>query len=63
MKGKALRKHSLHGKIAASVLLKLFISGNKRCHTIDTLYTLKSVEIFVRSSFYKDTISHKTNKV
>jgi len=27
MKGKALRKHSLHGKTAASVLLKLFISG------------------------------------
>jgi len=32
-KGKALRKHSLHGKTAASVLLKLFISGNERCHT------------------------------
>jgi len=29
MKGKALRKHSLHGKKAASVLLKLFISGNE----------------------------------
>jgi len=29
MKGKALRKHSLHEKTAASVLLKLFISGNK----------------------------------
>jgi len=26
MKGKALRKHSLHEKTAASVLLKLFIS-------------------------------------
>ena len=36
IKGKALRKHSLHGKKAASVLLKQFISGNKRCHTIDT---------------------------
>ena len=33
MKGKALRKHSLHEKTAASVLLKLFISGNKWCHT------------------------------
>jgi len=33
MKGKALRKHSLHEKTAASVLLKLFISG-------------KSVQIF-----------------
>ena len=29
MKGKALRKHSLHGKTAASVLMKLFISGNE----------------------------------
>jgi len=29
MKGKALRKHSLQGKTAASVLLKLFISGNE----------------------------------
>jgi len=27
MKGKALRKHSLHEKTAASVLLKLFISS------------------------------------
>jgi len=34
-KGKALRKHNPHGKTAASVLLKLFISGNERCHTID----------------------------
>ena len=29
MKGKALRKHSLHEKTGASVLLKLFISGNE----------------------------------
>jgi len=29
MKEKALRRHSLHGKIAASVLLKLLISGNE----------------------------------
>ena len=35
MKGKTLRKHSLHEKTAASVLLKLFISGNERCHTTD----------------------------
>jgi len=32
MKGKTLRKHSLHGKIAASALLKLFINGSGRCH-------------------------------
>ena len=35
MKGKALRKQSLHEKTAASVLLKLFISGNEWCHTTD----------------------------
>ena len=29
MNGKALRKHSLHEKTAAPVLLKLFISGNE----------------------------------
>ena len=29
MKVKALRKHSLHEKTAASVLLKLFISSNE----------------------------------
>ena len=29
MKGKALRKHSMQEKTAASVLLKLFISGNE----------------------------------
>jgi len=29
MKGKALRKHSLHEKTAALVLLKLFISSNE----------------------------------
>jgi len=33
MKGKALRKHSLHEKTAASVLLKPFISSNEWCHT------------------------------
>jgi len=35
MKGKALWKNSLHEKTAASVLLKLFISGNEWCHTTD----------------------------
>jgi len=37
MKEKALRKHSLHGKIEASVLLKLFVSDNERCHTTTPL--------------------------
>jgi len=36
IKGKALRKQDLHEKIAASVLLKLFISGNETCHTTDS---------------------------
>ena len=35
MKGKALSKHSLHWKMPGSVLLKLFIGGNERCHTTD----------------------------
>jgi len=34
-KGKAYRKHSVHEKAAASDILKLFISGNERCHTTD----------------------------
>jgi len=29
---KSTKKHSLHGKKAASFLLKLFISGNERYH-------------------------------
>ena len=53
MKGNVLRKHSLHEKTAASVLLKLFISGlvhtvsdfspgvasvwTNRAHTVATL--------------------------
>jgi len=35
MKGKALRKHSLHEKTAASALLKPFIRSNEECHTTD----------------------------
>ena len=31
----ALRKQCLNEKTAASVLLKLFISGNERCNTTD----------------------------
>ena len=29
------QKHSLQWKIAASVFLKVFISGDERCHTTD----------------------------
>ena len=46
MKGKALRKHSLHEKTAASVLLKLFISSNEWCHTTDALLAHKRNSIF-----------------
>jgi len=31
---------ALHGKIAAPVLLKLFITGNEKCHTTDAPSTL-----------------------
>ena len=34
-KGKYLRKHNMHGQIAASVLFKLFISCNEKCHNTD----------------------------
>jgi len=46
MKGKALRKHSLHKKTAASVLLRLFISGNEWCHTM-LIVLLKTVSLFL----------------
>jgi len=44
MKGKALRKHSLHEKTAASVLLKLFISGKEICtqHYLKKVCTIMS---------------------
>jgi len=51
-KGKALRKHSLHEKIVASVLLKLFISGNKilyfqyEQHTIHNTYGVSQERYF-----------------
>ena len=32
---KAPWKHSLHGKITASILLKQLVSGNERCHNSD----------------------------
>ena len=31
----SLESNGFMGKAAASVLLKLFINGNERCHTID----------------------------
>jgi len=44
MIGKALRKHSLHGKTAVLVLLKLFISGN--AFLFDCLRTTKKTRWF-----------------
>jgi len=46
MKGKALRKHSLHEKTAASVLLKLFTSSNEWFHTTDALLAHEQNSIF-----------------
>ena len=41
IKGKALKKkHSMHWKTAASVVLKLVISGDERCHTTDAPYRM-----------------------
>jgi len=37
---KARMKHSLHGKVAAPVLLKLFISGDEIFHTTDAPYCM-----------------------
>ena len=34
-KGQTIMKHSLHGKVAASVVSKLFINGNANYHTTD----------------------------
>ena len=46
MKGKTLRKHSLHEKTSASVLLKLFISGNEWWHTTDAPLAHEQNSIF-----------------
>ena len=46
MKGKALMKHSLHEKTAASDLLKLFISGNEWWHTTDAPLAHEQNSIF-----------------
>ena len=42
IKENATRKHSPHDKIAASVLLKPFISGNERYHTTDVPYRINT---------------------
>jgi len=52
VKGKALRKQSLHEKTAASVLLKLFISGNEWCHTT-TFVNSNSVKLMFMQCLYR----------
>jgi len=42
-----VRRNALAWKIAASVLLKLFITGHKRCHTTDDLYFQICVHIHI----------------
>jgi len=47
MKGKALRKHSLHEKTAASVLLKLFANNLEQTNVIfmyDVVYISMSLD-------------------
>ena len=46
MKGKALRKHSLHEKTAASVILKLFISSNE-INVLNSFYLCKHLYLFI----------------
>jgi len=49
MKGKALRKHSLHEKTEASVLLKLFISSKKQfTHVLGYKYYYDKHKNYVR---------------
>jgi len=61
MKGKALRKHSLHEKTAASVLLKLFISGNEWCLKTNVHVCTKLVHILTES--YDKYYSQKSDIV
>jgi len=64
MKGKALRKPRLHGKTAASVLLKLFISGNESENETYTGILLKTgmfkcliwyIYLLTNANHFKDT--------
>jgi len=69
MKGKALRKHSLHEKTAASGLLKLFISSNEWCHTTDAPKRISGTPFLnvnnthVHSMVPEDQRSMRTRKI
>jgi len=58
-KGKSLWKNSLHGTIAASVLLKLFISGNKWFHTTPSV----SGTLFSKANTIQSMISGDQNNI
>jgi len=62
MKGKALRKHSLHEKTAASVLLKLFISGNEWCHTTDAPYRMSRTPFSNVNNIHVHSMIHEDQK-
>ena len=53
MKGKALRKHSLHEKTTASVLLKLFISSVKPWKIFVYKYTILCQKVSSKISLFK----------
>jgi len=57
MKGKTLRKQSIHGEIAASALLNLIISGNERCHSTD-VYIKCAVHVLHKS---RSNVQYTTN--
>jgi len=60
MKGNALRKHSLHGKIT-SVLLKLFISGNEGCHTIEAPWRMRKTLFLNVNNIQSMILEHQKN--
>jgi len=59
---KGLETYSEKGKIAASVWLQLFISGNDKCHSIDAQYLrcsgkyFKVKEIFLKYCFFDPSL-------
>ena len=59
MKGKALRKHSLHEEKTSSVLLKLFISGNEECHTTDAPLAHERKRLLIKQNDLKKRMWYK----
>jgi len=48
---------SLQGKTAASVILKLFISGNEKFHTTAKVVTLQGIPFFENSTLLDQTFA------